>query len=159
MILLTVGSFLAFDRLVEYVDRWAADRQFTDILAQIGPRARKPHALEWVSTLAPDEYSRAVAKAQLLVSHAGMGTVLTALEAGKALVVLPRREALRETTTDHQFATAQWLERRGLCHVAYDEDQLRSLLDRGASLEPGPAIPPAASPELISALREFVEGV
>ena len=42
-----------------------------------------------------------------IVAHAGMGTILTALEIGKPLLVMPRRAALGEHRNDHQLATAR----------------------------------------------------
>ena len=91
-----------------------------------------------------------------IVAHAGMGSILTALEYGKPILVMPRRGDLRETRNDHQVATAQRF--RGLPHVAvaFDEQELVEKLDGLDRMMCGARIGPHASPELLAALREFV---
>ena len=97
---------MAFDRLVEAVDRWAAERGRTDIFAQIGPSEMRPEHLEWTRFLEPAEYRSRIEEATAVVAHAGVGTILIALELGRPLLVLPRRASLGETRSDHQVATA-----------------------------------------------------
>ena len=65
--------------------------------------------------------------AAAIVAHAGMGTILTALETGKRLLVMPRRAALGEHRNDHQLATvsrspswaaSRWQSTRPICPVS-----------------------------------------
>ncbi len=156
MILVTVGGQMPFDRLVAAVDAWAGSRPGADVLAQIGPTRLAPRNIRWVHLFDPDEFRRRVEEAELVVGHAGMGTILTALELGRPVVVMPRRGDLRETRNDHQFATAARLAERGLVHVARDAAELAALLDRASELRAAPRLRPWASPELIETLRDFV---
>lgn len=64
-----------------------------------------------------EELTRAVAEADVVVSHAGVGSILSALRAGKHPVVIPRTAALGEHVDDHQLGLAQFLEERGLVTV------------------------------------------
>ncbi len=57
--------------------------------------------------------------ATAIVAHAGMGTILTALEMGKPLLVMPRRAALGEHRNDHQLATASRFAELGRVKVAF----------------------------------------
>lgn len=56
----------------------------------------------------------AIAEADLVIAHAGIGSCLTALDAGRCPVVLPRRQAHGEHVDDHQELIAGELDRRGL---------------------------------------------
>lgn len=154
-----MGSQTPFDRLVRAVDAWAQrSGQGAQVLAQIGSGDHVPTSAAWVRSLAPDEFRQRCRSAQLIIAHAGMGSVLTALEFGKPLVVLARRAGLRETRNDHQLATAKWLSARPGIWVAQSEDELPDLVDRvlqqAADLPPQPA---AAPPALVQALREFID--
>jgi UDP-N-acetylglucosamine--N-acetylmuramyl-(pentapeptide) pyrophosphoryl-undecaprenol N-acetylglucosamine transferase len=60
------------------------------------------------------ELHAAIAGADLVVAHAGIGSCLTALDAGRCPVVLPRRHAHGEHVDDHQELIAHELDRRGL---------------------------------------------
>lgn len=67
------------------------------------------------------DLGRAVAEADLVVTHAGMGATLDALDAGKLPVVVPRRSAHGEQVDDHQVELARELHRRGLAVVRLPE--------------------------------------
>lgn len=158
MIFVTVGSQMPFDRLIVAMDVWAAAQPNpTNIFAQIGASSFRPTALRWSQSLTPAEFKEAVSAADIIVAHAGMGSVLTAMELGKSLVLMPRQGALQETRNDHQIATAKWLAKREGIFVAMDETVLPIAL--AAALEAAQrtiTIAPYASPTLIEAIRKFV---
>lgn len=156
-IFVTVGGQMPFDRLVGAVADWAARRKRTDVLAQIGPSEAPPRNIRWVRFIDPGAFRRHVAEADVIVSHAGMGTILTALEWGKPIVVMPRRGDLRETRNDHQRATAERFKSLGRVHVAQDAGELSQWLDRLDGLAAGSTISKHASPQLLAALRAFVQ--
>jgi UDP-N-acetylglucosamine--N-acetylmuramyl-(pentapeptide) pyrophosphoryl-undecaprenol N-acetylglucosamine transferase len=83
----------------------------------------------------PTELRRAMREADVVIAHAGVGTVLAALGEGKVPVVLPRLAAQREHVDDHQVEGAAMLDRRSLA-VSVDPDDLTyDGLMRAASLE------------------------
>lgn len=157
MILVTVGGQLPFDRLVRTVDEWAAATGRSDVFAQIGASDYRPRQLEAQAFLEPESFRERFASAGVIVSHAGMGTIIGALEAGKPILVLPRRAALGEQRNDHQLATAERLRERPGVYVAMDEAELRRRLDDVDRLAPAPSIDAHASRELLAGLRSFVE--
>jgi UDP-N-acetylglucosamine transferase subunit ALG13 len=159
VILVTVGGQMPFDRLVTAVDEWAGRRGRNDVFAQIGPTALRPRNVRWTHLLEPDEFRRQVVAADAIVAHAGMGSILTALEHGKPILVMPRRGDLKETRNDHQVATAERFRELGRVVVARDESELPQRLDELSALRASSAIPPHASPELLAALRAFVHDV
>lgn len=156
MIFVTVGAQMAFDRLVLGVDAWAASRGRTDVFAQVGPTESPPSHVEWTRFLAPSEFRRRMEGASVIVAHAGMGSILTALEIGKPILVMPRRGALRETRNDHQVATAERFKAMRCVHVAMDESELPARLDAVEALPAADRISPHASAELLTAIRRFV---
>jgi UDP-N-acetylglucosamine transferase subunit ALG13 len=156
LIFVTVGANTPFDRLVRCVDGWAATRESEDVFAQIGRTDYRPAHLRWTELLPPEDFRKTLVRASVIVAHAGMGTILSALEAGIPILVMPRSAALREMRTDHQFATARRLAERGLVHVALDEDELRRRLDELVRLDPAARIAPVAPAPLIERLRTFI---
>jgi len=132
VILVTVGGQLPFDRLVHTVDRWAMQEQRVDVFAQIGKSESPPNCIPWQYFLSPSEFRCKARDAQVIVAHAGMGSILTALELGKPIVVMPRRAHLGEHRNDHQTATVEHLGRDAGLVVASNE---RELVERLARLE------------------------
>ena len=68
--------------------------------------------------LAMSEFERRVAQSTLLIMHAGAGSVITAVRAGKVPVVMPRRARFGEHVDDHQVEFARELAAAGRIVVA-----------------------------------------
>jgi UDP-N-acetylglucosamine transferase subunit ALG13 len=157
LIFVTVGTELPFDRLVRAMDAWAAGHPDAEVLAQIGAGRYQPAHLRWVRRLDWAEYAAAIAAAELIVAHAGVGSVVAAAEHGKPIVLLPRQARLGEQRNDHQRDTARWLRDRAGVHVAEDESALPAAIAaaRGGAVR---AVPGAAPPAFLDRLRAFVLG-
>jgi UDP-N-acetylglucosamine transferase subunit ALG13 len=159
MIFVTTGTQTPFNRLLRAVDAWALSRKCPDVFAQIGRDAWKPIHIPHAELLDPGEYQRLIARCTLVVSHAGMGTILTAMRYGKPLLIMPKRAALGEHRNEHQSATARRLSTLGIVHVAWNEEELYDCLDRHHELNRPQTIGPHASPRLIGTLRDFIHGI
>jgi UDP-N-acetylglucosamine transferase subunit ALG13 len=149
VIFVTVGTQLPFHRLIGAMDAWAGANPQAEVFAQVGPTTQPPRHMPFAAFLSPQEADERLRSATLIVAHAGMGTVLTALEAGRPLIIVPRRASLGEHRNEHQLATARWLVARPGIGVAMDESELPRLLscppDRGS-------LPPHASGPLVERL-------
>ena len=91
-----------------------------------------------------------------IISHAGMGTILSALMYGKPILVMPKRASLGEHRSEHQVATARRMHELGNVNVAFDEAELRVRLDHLGELRPARRIGASASDELVRGLRDFI---
>jgi UDP-N-acetylglucosamine transferase subunit ALG13 len=65
-----------------------------------------------------DELVDAIERADVVISHAGAGSLALALEAGKVPVFIPRRAAFGEQIDDHQVELARWADEKGLAVMA-----------------------------------------
>ena len=157
MIFVTVGGQMPFDRLIRAVDEWAGSRLGSGVFAQIGRSDFRPKAIETTNFMDAIEYRKRVEAANLIVAHAGMGTIITALECGKPIIVMPRQGKLRETRNDHQVAMATHLLEQGRVVVAFHEQQLIERLNQFETFREMERIESHASPRLIATLRGFIE--
>lgn len=158
MIFATVGSQEPFDRLIRAIDEWATSRGRSDVFAQIGNSAFRPRHIKFTKFLEPVEFNRVVREATIIVAHAGMGSIISALELGKPIVVMPRRGKFRETRNDHQVATAERFGSHGQVIVAQDENDLAEKLDSAITVPGNNPIAMEATPRLISTIRGFLDG-
>jgi UDP-N-acetylglucosamine transferase subunit ALG13 len=156
VIFVTVGTQLAFDRLIQAVDEWAGHHDGEKIFAQTGHARYAPRNMEHRDFVPPGEADALFLDAELIISHAGMGSILTALSYHKPILILPRKAALGEHRNDHQMATAKWLEHRPGVTVAWEAAQIGPLLDLRMKLQSGDGIPEYASGELIARLKNFI---
>lgn len=162
MIFVTVGTQLPFDRLVGAVNDWALGHGDQQIIAQTGAGRRDYAAIECQANFAQDKFLAMFKAADIVVAHAGMGSILTAAELGKAIVIVPRRADLGEHRNDHQIATADKMAALSNVYVAQDANDVAQILDGLVMQAPAsvcmPTTAAAARPELIAALRAFVFG-
>ncbi len=156
MIFVTVGSDVPFDRMIRVVDRWARGNGRRDVFAQIGRGGWRPEFVEHSELLEPPDFRERLCAASIVIGHAGMGTILSALQYSKPILVMPRKGSLGETRNDHQIDTARQLLELGRVNVAFDEEDLYQRLGRLDELVPRETIPPFASPELTSRLNDFI---
>jgi UDP-N-acetylglucosamine transferase subunit ALG13 len=127
VILLTVGTQLPFDRLVAMVDRLAPGLS-EPVFAQTGHGSYEPRNMEARRYVDPVEFEQCIERCSLLISHAGIGTLVMAQKHGKPMILFPRRAILKEHRNDHQLATVRALRGRSGVRIAYDEDDLVRLM-------------------------------
>lgn len=113
MIFVTTGTHPnGFDRLVRAADEMASiveepvviqrgGTQYTPVFARYFDFTDEAEVQEWLS------------EARVVVSHGGAGSVLNTLQAGKPLVVVPRRKHFGEVFDDHQLELAETLAQQG----------------------------------------------
>lgn len=155
MIFVTVGGQLPFDRLIRAVDRWAGEEDRKDVFAQIGRTAFRPRHLQYTHFLAPADFRRHLDEAEYVISHAGIGTMLTALERGKRLIVVPRRAMFGESVNDHQVTTARRFSERGMVTAALSAEELRESFAALQRCWKQPPVARTAAATLIHRIRAY----
>lgn len=96
---------------------------------QIGESAYIPENCEWSRFTSPADWNSQFKNADLVISHAGMGTILKSLDHGKPLIVMPRRASHGEHRNEHQLATAGYLKGQlGLTVVENDKELEEAIL-------------------------------
>lgn len=122
-LLVTVGTIAPyrFDRLVDAV--LATGLAGSDTVWQLGTTSRVDLPGTVHNQLSPDQLQEAIRSAEVVVAHAGVGTLLDVLGSGKMPVVVPRRAVFGEHVDDHQSQLAQFVSDAGLA-IAVDADKL-----------------------------------
>jgi len=156
MIFITVGTDLPFDRMLKVIDAWADENNRKDIFAQIGEGGWEPKHIAFSHFLQPPQFVEKFKASSIIISHAGMGTILSALHHGKPILVMPKRASLGEHRNEHQTATARRMMEFGNVNVAFDEAELRDKLDQLDQLATPRQIGSSASEGLVTGLRDFI---
>lgn len=159
MIFVTVGTQLPFDRLIGAIDQWARANPAIEVIAQTGESRLFTPNITTYPRVDAAEFRDLVSCSELLVAHAGMGSILTALELGTPVIVMPRRSDLGEHRNDHQMATVEQLSHLSNLRVARDRDELYAALEAVLSMVPCGALPErsdSGSDELLGTIRAFI---
>lgn len=154
MIFLTLGTQLPFERLVKTLDQVAAELD-EPVFGQIGSSQYAPKHFETVDFLSPVDFGKRFDEARVIISHAGIGTILSGMKAQKPLLLMARRAEFGEHRNDHQLATvAQMRKISGIQIVETAQDILTALQNKDL-----PAVKDQASPAregLIAHLRSEI---
>jgi UDP-N-acetylglucosamine transferase subunit ALG13 len=116
-----------FRRLLDEVARLAAALP-QPVLVQHGFTPFDSNICQAVRFVDMSEFERLVAEADLLILHAGAGSVIHAVRAGKVPVVMPRRARHGEHVDDHQLEFAQALATAGRLVLTEEPEQLREVV-------------------------------
>jgi UDP-N-acetylglucosamine transferase subunit ALG13 len=132
VIFVTLGTqAYPFDRLLR-----ALEGVGEELVVQGGPATFRPTGATWFDFLEYAPLLEHVRRARVVVSHAGVGTVMTAVAEGKRPVVVPRLHRYGEAVDDHQLPIARRLAESGLVRLVEDPGQLAAVL---AETPPAPA--------------------
>lgn len=155
MIFVTVGTNEApFDRLIAAVGRLPAGER---IVVQTGSSRLRPARARCREFMSYEEVLEHCRRARAVVTHAGVGSVLTALSCRKRPVVVPRLARNGEAVDDHQLEWALRFVASGLVTVLEDVDLLPAVLrDVRAHTGEGLAVAGGLSTELRGYLSEEI---
>jgi len=162
LIFVTVGHELGFDRLIEAVDKYAKTHPEITFFAQVGSLNETsyiPQHIGHSEFVTPAKFESLFENADLIVAHAGMGSIITALTRQRPLLIMPRRGHLMETRNDHQVATAARFRSREGVFVADDETVFSDVLDEVLDIIGNTKLKKTsefADTSLISAIRNFI---
>lgn len=138
-----------FSRLVRWADDWQREHPEDRVLVQHGS-SPAPAAAAGTELVPPTELVAVLEGADVVVTHGGPGTIMSARHAGHHPIALPRDPALGEHVDAHQRLFVEWATGRGLCQGVSSVDQLTAAV-RGSSLDgtrraagapPGPVVDP-----------------
>ena len=154
MIFVTIGTQAPFDRFIRIIDELAPSIN-EDIIAQTYKGEYKAKNIKTREFLPPDKFNKLFNEARMIIAHAGMGTIISAMQQNKPIIVFPRIAALGEHRNEHQMATAKKMNQLGYVYVAFNEDELRELILKN-NLKPLHLIGNQADKKLIDSVSRFI---
>lgn len=160
MIFVTVGTQLPFERLIKAADEWAGENPDVPVLAQVGLTEYRPVHMQVVNKLDPETYRQHFTHARVVVSHVGMGTIISGIEAAKPLVLMPRLAQFGEHRNDHQLGTAKKFRDIKSIQIAESAADLKAAITRALQQDDLPENAALRiSPVLLDKLKGFVQSV
>jgi UDP-N-acetylglucosamine transferase subunit ALG13 len=120
MIFVTVGtSSWDFTRLIKEMDRIAGMID-EEVIMQISDIKYEPKNAKYFRFVSNERIEELYEDARVVVSHAGVGCIISALKHNKPNIVVPRRKKYAEHFDDHQLEIAKELEKEGKVKVVWN---------------------------------------
>ncbi|MBP2437058.1 glycosyltransferase [Microbacterium amylolyticum] len=133
-IFVTLGTIrpYRFDRLVDAVLKVLEPTDEVTWQLGVTERSDLPGAVH--AELPGEEMNRLMAESDVIVTHAGVGSILASLELGKSPIVAVRRGAHSEHVDDHQQFIAEVVAARGLALSLDLDNPSRRTFETAASV-------------------------
>lgn len=130
MIFVTVGTHeQQFNRLVEYMDKWAAEHD-EKVVIQTGYSTYEPKYAEWSKLYPYQEMIKKVQEARIVITHGGPSSFIMPLQIGKVPIVVPRKYEYGEHVNNHQVKFCREVEKRmGMIVVMEEVEKLSGFIE------------------------------
>ena len=138
MILVLLGTQdKPFNRLLDEVLKLKEKGKINDdIVAQIGCTKFSSDKIKTLSFVSREEYAKLNDEADIIITHAGVGTITDCIKKGKKVIVVPRLKEYKEHTNDHQIQITKEFEEKGYVLAAYDIKDLGKVVKKLDKFKP-----------------------
>lgn len=136
-IAITVGTHAPFDRLVREVEKLVQSGIIKDpVVAQVGEGGVMPTNIRSFETCPQGSLEEILVGSRIAITHAGTGSILSALKAGCRVIAFPRRAELGEHYDNHQREILEAMVGLGAILAGDDPSELSRLLTEAETFEP-----------------------
>lgn len=131
MILMVCGTQkFQLDRMLMEMDRLIETGAVTEaVFAQIGHSTYEPKHYQWERFVAGEEFEEKIRTCDLLLTHSGVGTIITGKELGKPVLVFPRSAKYGEHVDDHQWQIAREFRKRDYALICEEASQMAQRIE------------------------------
>jgi len=110
-IFVNVGTTYPFDRLTRKMDFIAKNKKY-EIFLQIGKSNYSPKNCKYKDFFDDVNFQKMLNWADIVVSHAGVGSILEVIGTKKKLILIPRMKKFEEAVDDHQIEICKAFEEK-----------------------------------------------
>ena len=157
MILVTLGTQdKPFDRLLRAIEDEIDKGNIKDeVVVQAGFTKWNSTKMKVFDLLDRDEFQRLISKCDVLITHGGVGSILSGLKNNKKVIVCPRLSKYHEHMNDHQVQIVDNFSRDGYILRFDDGDDLGKVLKKVKDFKPKEYV--SNTGKMVDIIREFID--
>lgn len=142
MILVLVGTFKAdFSRPIKAIEKTILEGAITDeIIIQAGHTSYESSHMTIRKFIESDELNELYDNAEIIVTHAGVGSILKGVEKGKKMIAVPRLHKYHEHVDNHQLDILEEFANQNYLIAWNENDNFARLLAQAKNFNPSPYI-------------------
>jgi UDP-N-acetylglucosamine transferase subunit ALG13 len=125
----TVGSTYPLDRLTKELDAIGKDKKY-EIFAQIGESKFIPKNIRSTKFLDYASLKEKIKWADIIISHAGAGSIIDLIASKKRFILFPRLEKYSEAIDDHQLEIARAFNKKYNIPFATKENEIKHFINK-----------------------------
>lgn len=101
-----------------------------NVFAQTGNSDYIPQNYKYAKFLGKEDFEKYIRECSLLITHSGVGTIITGMKYDKPVIVYPRLKKFNEHVDDHQLQIAEAFSKLNYVLMCNENDNLESLIDK-----------------------------
>lgn len=139
MILVTLGTQdKKFYRLLEAVDKAINDKLIKEeVIVQAGYSSDyKSKNMKIFDLIPMDEFDELIKKSSLIITHGGVGSIITGLKNKKVVIAVPRLAQYNEHINDHQLQIIDNFNKSGYILSLTDMKEFPKILEESKKFKP-----------------------
>lgn len=140
MILVLLGTQNnSFIRLLEAIQKNIDNKVITDeVIVQAGFTKFESKDMKVLDLIDKEELSKLQDRADLIITHGGVGSIISSLKKGKKVIVVPRLKKYGEHVNNHQIQIARRFEQEGYVKHVINLKHLEKVIKSIDSFTPRP---------------------
>lgn len=139
MILVTLGTQdKKFTRLLEAIQKQIDNKKIKEkVIVQAGCTSNfKSKDMEIFDLIPMNEFDEKIKECDILITHGGVGSIITGLKNNKIVIAAPRLKKYNEHVNDHQLQIVENFAKEGYILYLEDFDNLDKLLIEAKKFKP-----------------------
>ena len=152
MIFVTVGTQdKPFTRLLEAIDKAIVKGKIKDnVIVQAGYTKYDSKNMEVLEYIPFEKFENYIEKADVIITHGGVGSIVSAIKRGKKVVAVARLAEYGEHTNDHQLQIIEKMSKDGYIIDGNDLENIAQSIENAQKL---------VSKEYVSNTEKFIENL
>ncbi len=148
-----------FHRLLKEIDKNVENGNIKEeIIVQAGFTRYNSDNMKIFNMIPKNELEKLVEKADLIITHAGIGSIEMSLEKNKKVIAVPRQKKYGEHVNDHQKDIEQEFSKRGWIIGIDDVDNLDRALTKARNFVPK-KYENFANNKMINIIQTFIDKI
>ena len=157
MILVTLGTQdKSFKRLLEAIDKQVELGNIKDkIVVQAGCTKYESKNMEIFDLIPMEKFDDLIKSCDLLITHGGVGSIITGLKNNKTVIAAARLEKYKEHTNDHQLQIIENFSNDGYILGLDNFDELDKVLEKAKTFKPKKYV--SNTDKMIKIIEDFID--
>lgn len=157
MILITLGTQdKEFKRLLDMVQKEIDNGNIKDkVVVQAGHTKYESSDMEIFDLIDREKFSNLIEECDILITHGGVGSIITGLQKNKKVIVSPRLAKYNEHMNDHQMQITENFSKKGYILPLYENDDLGKVLKKVEKFKPNKF--KSNTKNMIKIVSEFID--
>lgn len=159
MILVMLGTQNnSFHRLLEEIDNLIKKCIIKDeVIVQAGYTKYSSDNMKILTLISKEELEKLQEQADLIITHGGVGSIMTSIEKGKKVIAIPRLHKYGEHVNDHQKEIVEKFEKDG-CIIGIDDvKKLKGAIEKAKKFEPRPY--KKNNSKMLKLIEDFIDNI